>query len=65
MPVNSPLQVTVNGRTAEVINAVGSPGTADRYQVNFRLPPGAASGTATIQVTAAWIASTPATFVVK
>lgn len=65
MPVNSPLQVTVNGRTAEVISAVGAPGTVDRYQVNFRLPPGTETGTATIQVTAAWIASPPATFPMK
>ena len=65
MPVNSPLRVTVNGKTAEVISAVGSPGTVDRYQVNFRLPSATKSGTATIQVTAAWIASPPATFAVK
>ena len=65
MPVNSPLQVAVNGRTAEVISAVGSPGAIDRYQVSFRLPRGTESGTATIQVTAAWVASSPATFPVK
>jgi hypothetical protein len=65
MPINSPLQVMVNGRTAEVISAIGSPGTVDRYQVNFRVPPGTEKGTATIQVTAAWIVSPPATFAVK
>jgi hypothetical protein len=64
-PVNSPLQVTVNGKIAEVISAVGSPGAVDRYQVKFRVPPGTEKGSATINVTAAWIASPPATFAVK
>ena len=31
----------------------------DGYQVNFRVPPDAATGAATIQVVAAWIAGTP------
>ena len=63
--VNSPLQVTVNGDAAEVIRAVGSPGTEDRYQVRFRLPPGIKKGTATIQVSAAWISGAPATIEVR
>ena len=54
--VNSPVAVLVNGQPAEVLGAVGYPGAVDGYQVNFRIPPGTASGTATIQVTAAWIA---------
>ena len=53
--VNSPVEVTVNGRAAEVTAAVGYPGTVDSYQVNFRVPSESARGTATIQVTAAWI----------
>jgi hypothetical protein len=57
--VNSPVEVTVNGTSAEVLAAVGSPGTADGYQVNFRVPPNTAKGAATVQVSAAWIASTP------
>lgn len=65
MPVNSPLQVTVNGRTAEVINAVGTPGTVDHYQVSFRVPPETEKRTASIRVTAAWIESSPATFAVQ
>jgi hypothetical protein len=63
--VNSPLEVTVNGKTAEVISAVGSPGAVDRYQVKFRVPSGTENGTATIQVTAAWIASTPVSIAVQ
>ena len=38
--------------------AVGFPGAVDGYQVNFRVPPDTAKGvaTATIQMSAAWIA---------
>jgi hypothetical protein len=52
--VNSPVEVLVNGKDAEVLAAVGYPGAADGYQVNFRVPADA-SGTVTIQVRAAWI----------
>jgi uncharacterized protein (TIGR03437 family) len=55
-PVNSPVGVTVNGISAEVTAAVGYPGAVDGYQVNFRLPPDTPKGTATVQVSAAWIA---------
>ena len=53
--VNSPVQVTVNGNAAELLAAVGYPGTRDGYQVNFRVPPGTAKGAASIQLSAAWI----------
>jgi uncharacterized protein (TIGR03437 family) len=55
--VNSPVEVTVNGRPAEVLAAVGYPGAVDGYLVNFRIPPDTASinGAATIQISAAWI----------
>ncbi|HXS95334.1 MAG TPA: hypothetical protein VN736_12070 [Candidatus Limnocylindrales bacterium] len=56
--VNSPVEVTVNGKAAEVLSAVGLPGAVDGYQVNFRVPPDAAKGMATIQVSAAWITGT-------
>lgn len=54
--VNSPVQVTVNGNNAQVIGAVGYPGTLDGYQVNFQVPAGTAKGPASVQVSAAWIA---------
>src|SRR6266567_4703009 len=57
--VNSPVDVTVNGKPAEVTAAVGYPGAVDGYQVNFRMPSDTAKGVATIQVSAAWIAGTP------
>ena len=55
--VNSPVQVTVNGKPAEVLGAVGFPGAVDGYQVNFRVPPDTVKGVATVQVSAAWVAS--------
>ena len=54
--VNSPVQVTVNGRAAEMLGAVGYPGSVDGYQVNFRVPPDTPKGVAAIQAVAAWIA---------
>jgi uncharacterized protein (TIGR03437 family) len=55
--VNSPVDVTLNGKTAEVLAAVGYPGTMDHYQINFRVPPDMPKGLAVVQVIAAWIAS--------
>jgi hypothetical protein len=54
--VNSPLDVTVNGRPAEVINNIGWPGLVDTYRIDFRAPGGTTAGMASIQITAAWIA---------
>jgi uncharacterized protein (TIGR03437 family) len=54
--VNSPVGVTVNGKPAEVLAAVGYPGAVDGYQINFRVPDGATPGLASIQLTSAWIA---------
>lgn len=53
--VNSPVGVTVNGQSAEVINKIGWPGLVDTYRVDFRVPDGTHAGTASIQLTAAWI----------
>jgi uncharacterized protein (TIGR03437 family) len=57
--VNSPVEVTVNGKSAEVLDAVGYPGSVDGYQVNFRVPPDTTTGTASIQVSAAWVPGVP------
>ena len=54
--VNSPIAVTMNGKAAEVLNSIGWPGLVDTYRVDFRVPSDAAAGTATVQMTAAWIA---------
>ncbi len=58
LSVNSPLAVTVNGKDAEVINGVGWPGLLDTYRIDFRVPDGLAAGTASVQLSAAWIAGT-------
>jgi uncharacterized protein (TIGR03437 family) len=58
LPVNSPLVVTVNGRDAEVVNGIGWPGMVDTYRVDFRVPEGTAAGTASVQLSAAWMAGT-------
>jgi hypothetical protein len=57
--VNSPVGVTVNGQSAEVINKIGWPGLVDTYRVDFRVPDGTPAGTASIQLTAAWIPGRP------
>jgi hypothetical protein len=64
-PVNSPVQVIVNGNPAEVIGAVGYPGSMDGYQVNFRLSADIAKGAAAIQASAAWISSMPVSIPVQ
>jgi uncharacterized protein (TIGR03437 family) len=63
--VNSPLQVMVNGKPAEVLAAVGLAGTLDRYQVDFRVPPDIGRGPATIQVSAAWMPGAPVSIPVQ
>lgn len=64
--VNSPLDVKVNGKSAEVLAAVGLPGTVDGYQVNFRVPPDTinVNPVATVQVSTAWIAGPSVTFAI-
>jgi hypothetical protein len=62
---NSPIGVMVNGRPGEVLYAGGYPGAVDRYQVNFRVPGGTGSGTATVQLTSAWIAGPDVKIVVE
>jgi hypothetical protein len=52
--VNSPVDVTLDGRNLEVLNKVGWPGETDVYRVDFRVPdvPG---GSARLRLAAAWI----------
>jgi uncharacterized protein (TIGR03437 family) len=53
--VNSPVEATVNGKPAEVLNKIGWPGETDIYRVDIRVPADTAAGPAAIQITAAWI----------
>ena len=55
LQVNSPVAVTVNGQDAAVINAVGWPGLVNTYRVDFRVPEGITAGTASVQLSAAWV----------
>ena len=63
--VNSPVVVQVSGKEAEVLAAVGYPGTVDGYQVNFRVPSDAPKGTAAVQFSAAWIVGPPVSIVIQ
>jgi hypothetical protein len=53
--VNSPVEVTVNGNAAQVVNKIGWPGTADTYRLDIRVPDGTVSGMAALQLTVAFI----------
>jgi uncharacterized protein (TIGR03437 family) len=53
--VNSPVEVTLNGRPAEAVSKIGWPGTTDTYRVDIRVPEGTDPGMATLQVTAAFV----------
>lgn len=63
--VNSPVEVMVNGNSAEVLAAVGYPGSVDGYQVNFRVPDGMSPGMAILQVIAAWIPSSAVSIAIQ
>ena len=54
-PVNSPVEVALNGRPADVLYAGGYPGAVDRFQVNFRVPDGTAPGSAMLRLTSGFI----------
>jgi uncharacterized protein (TIGR03437 family) len=47
------------------MSAVGYPGATDGFQVNFQVPSDTAKGTATLTVSAAWIAAPPVNIAVQ
>jgi len=63
--VNSPVDVTVNGKASTVLNKVGWPGQVGAYRIDFQVPDGTAAGTVTIQLSAAWIAGPSASLPVR
>ncbi len=63
--VNSPVVVTLNGTAASKVQALGYPGTVDGYQVNVQVPSGTQSGNVSLQLSAAWIPSSPVTIPVQ
>lgn len=58
-PVDSLVEVRVNGRSAIVYGAVGFPGAVDGYQVNFRVAADSAKGMAVIELSAGGVAGPP------
>jgi uncharacterized protein (TIGR03437 family) len=63
--VASPVEITVDATRAPVLYAGGYSGSNDLYQVNFIVPEGVAAGTATLQLSSAWISGSPAQIAVK
>ena len=55
--VNSPVEVLVNGRPAEVGNKVGWPQTTDVFRVDFQVPGNQQGGFVPVTVVNAWIPS--------
>ncbi len=55
LEVNSPVDITVNGKPATVVNKVGWPTMTDVYRVDFVVPEGTAPGMASLVPTVAWI----------
>jgi len=53
--VNSPVEVTINGKPGAVISALGWPGMNNVYRVDFVVPDGTAAGMATLGLSVAWI----------
>jgi len=53
--VTSPVEVLVNGKPSPAINQIGLPGSSDTYHVAFRMPDDASAGTASVQISAAWV----------
>jgi hypothetical protein len=63
--VNSPLDITANGKPAEILGAAGYPGVVNAYQVNFRMPSDTGKGLVTLQIISAWIAAAPVSITVQ
>jgi len=55
LEVNSPVDITVNGKSADVVNKIGWPAMTNVYRVDFVVPAGTAPGLASVVPTVAWI----------
>lgn len=53
--LTSPVEVTVNGRQAVVVNRTGWPSTKYVYRIDFIVPDGTPPGMATIGLSVAWV----------
>ena len=63
--VNSPVEASVNGKAAEVINKIGWPNTTNTYRVDIRVPEGTPPGVAGLRITAAYVPGTEVKVPVK
>jgi uncharacterized protein (TIGR03437 family) len=53
--VNSPVEVSVNGKVAASSNQIRWPGRVAVYRVDFQVPDGTPSGMTPVKLSAAWI----------
>ena len=53
--VNSPVEVTVGGKSAVVMNKIGWPAMTNVYRVDVKVPDGTPAGMAGIRITSAFI----------
>ncbi len=63
--VNSPLDVSVNGQMAEVINAIGWPGLVDTIASTFASPQALPRASQYCKLTTAWIAGVPVSIAIQ
>lgn len=57
--VQIPVEVSIAGVPAEIVNKVGWPGTRDRYRLDIRVPTGVPSGEAALELTSAYVPAGP------
>jgi hypothetical protein len=63
--VNSPVEATISGAPAAVLNKLGWAKERDVYRVDVRVPDGVAAGDGLLKITAAWIPGTPFPLLVR
>ncbi len=63
--VNAPVEVHVGGKKAEVLAAIGRPGSIDGFQVRFRMPEAVPAGEAQVQISTAWMKGAAVTIQVR
>lgn len=55
LAVNTPVAISVGGRSVDAGDRVGWPGLVDTYRVDFRLPDGMPTGMTEVRLVAAWV----------
>jgi len=57
--VNSPLTITVNGRSSRIVTAIGWPTLNNVYRIDFEVTQETQPGVATVRLSAAWMNANP------